>query len=212
MKCKDAYTLIQDLIDGRLSTGDTESLERHRSECDRCASELRAYQALTTLMDDMTRESPPGAFADRVIAGLKATGRIAETATVRRVRVRWSRTRWRVGLASAMLCLVALSLFPATIQPLTGLAGKGAVVVTDALVAVQDWLGSGNAITRVVDNMERNLRTIKTVLQAGFSVISTAGGVLMLPALAILLMLTVGGAWYARVIHRGSTGHASFSF
>ncbi len=209
MKCKDAYTLIQDLIDGRLSTRDTEPLERHCSKCARCASELRAYQALTALMNDMTPETPPRGFADRVIAGLKATGRIAETATV---RVRWLRTWSRVALASAMLCLVALALFPATIQPLTGLAGKGAVVATGALVAVQDWLGSGNAITRVVDNVERNLRTVKTVLHAGFSVVSTAGDVLMLPALFILLMLTVGGAWYARVNHRGSTGHASFSF
>ncbi|MEE9270125.1 MAG: hypothetical protein V3V49_07680 [Candidatus Krumholzibacteria bacterium] len=212
MKCKDAYALIQDLIDGRLSTRDTEPLERHRSKCARCASELRTYQALTALMDDMRPETPPRGFADRVIVGLKATGRIAETAAVRRVGVRWLRTRSRVALASAMLCLVALSLFPATIQPLTGLAGKGAVVVTGALVAVQDWLASGNAITRVVDNVEKNLRTVKTVLHAGFSVVSTAGDVLMLPALFILLMLTVGGAWYARVNHRGSTGHASFSF
>lgn len=210
MNCKDAYALIQDLIDGRLGPRDTRSLERHTAACPGCTAEVRSYRTLAALMSDLTLEAPPRGLADRVIAGLKTAGRIAEPSAAGQFP--WLRTRLRVALAGAMLCAIALALFPATIRPLTGLAGKGAVVATGAYVTLQDKFAQASVLSGVLDNVEKNLKTLKTVGQAGFSLIATAGSVLMLPALAFLIMLTGGIAWYARAVHRGSAGHASYSF
>ena len=210
MNCKDAYALIQDLIDGRLSPGEVQSLQRHTAACAGCAGELRSYRSLATLMSDLPLESPPRGLADRVIAGLRMAGRIAEPAAA--ARLPWLRTRFRVALAGVTLCAIALALFPATIRPLTGLAGKGAVVATGVYVVVQDKLAQASVLNGVLGNVEKNLKTLKTVGQAGFSLVATAGEVFMLPALAFLIMLTGGIAWYARAIHRGSAGHASYSF
>ncbi|MFQ5512000.1 MAG: anti-sigma factor family protein [Candidatus Krumholzibacteriia bacterium] len=212
MNCKSAYALIHDLIDGRLDTRGAGSLRRHTAECARCAGELRSHRSLVTLMDALPLETPPLGLADRVIAGLKAAGRIVEPAAVQRIPVPWLRTRFRVALAGAALCAVALSLFPATIRPLTGLAGKGAVALTNAFVAVEDEVARVEVLVGVADNVQKNLRTLWTVLQAGFSLVATVGEIFMLPALAFVILLTAGIAWYARALHRGSTRHASYSF
>ena len=208
MKCQEAYALIQDAIDGRLSVSKKESLERHRVGCARCDAELGSYQTLANRLNAMKLEAAPRGLADRVILGLRATGRIVDPAALQRVPLPWLRTRMRVTIAAATVCLVALAMFPATIRPLTGIAGKGAIVVTDAYLVVQN----ANVLGGVVDNLEKNLRTLKTVLQVGFSLIATVGEIFMLPALAVLILLSLGVGWYARVIHRGSTGHASYSF
>ena len=210
MNCKDAYSLIQDLIDGRLSPGDARSLERHTAACPVCTAELRSYRTLTALISELTLEAPPKGLADRVIGLLRVAGRIAEPSATGRFP--WLRTRFRVALAGVTLCAIALALFPATIRPLTGLAGKGAVVATGAYVVLQDKLAEASVLRGVLDNLEKNLKTLKTVGQAGFSLIATAGEIFMLPALAFLFMLTGGIAWYARAIHKGSAGHASYSF
>lgn len=217
MECSKAYALIQEFVDGRLGGGERVALKRHVARCGDCAEELRVMRSMSTLIGKLPLAKAPDTLADSVIAGLKAAGKIVERpAQVRRVRDSlpgWLQGRARVPLAAGLVFMIALSLFPATINPLKNLVGKGAVFVADTFVEVQDQLAGVEIINRFFENFEKNMRTLKTIAQAGFSLVATAGDMFFFPALGMILVLCLGFAWYFRSIHRRSAHHASsFSF
>jgi uncharacterized protein (DUF58 family) len=62
------------------------------------------------------------------------------------------------------------------------------------------------------EGVGRNLRTGKTILSAGLSLLSAAGNTFLIPAIAMFLMLTIGLGWYFRTARRRSIQNASFTF
>ena len=57
----------------------------------------------------------------------------------------------------------------------------------------------------------RDVRALKTMLQAVLSLIVTTGEGLMLPGAGTIIVLMVGVALYLRYVHRRSSVHAVFA-
>jgi hypothetical protein len=221
MKCDKAYDRLHELIDRPISECDS-ALRAHVDGCARCADVLEQHRVIASALAGIELDSPSPGFADGVIARLRADGRIADESTssaaVRRrmhrvvarggARSGWLRGRYRVPAIAAMLLLVALALFPATIQPLIGIAGNGAVAIVDGVVQAQRAFAELSPL----DTLRTNLTTLKTLLLAGFSLLASVGEIFLLPALGMILALVLGIVGYFRVVHRRNTHHATFSF
>jgi hypothetical protein len=214
MNCKNVHKLIQDYIDGRLAADERKLVGSHIDGCAKCARELRELDTLATLLGRMALEPAPQGFADRIIAKLKAGGQIVEPAAAVATGglFRWTRDRFKVSLAGAMLLLLAIALFPATIGPLEGMVGKGTVLVTDTYLQVQERAADADILTRVLDSLQKNLRTLKTVVLAGFSLLARAGELFMIPALATIFLLTLAVLFFLRMSNKRSAQHATYSF
>lgn len=212
MKCQSVHKLLQDFVDGSLDRDKRKRVGRHLDDCTTCAQELRELQTLTTLLSEMPLEPAPQGFADRIVGKLRAAGRIAEPVAVTTGGLfNWTRDRFKVSLAGAMLLLVAIALLPATIGSLQGIVGKGTVFVTDAYLEVQEKAADADILARILDGLEKNLRTLKTIVWAGFSLLAQAGELFMVPALVTILLLTLGALLFIRVAHKRSAQHATFS-
>lgn len=214
MNCEEAYARIQDFIDGRLDSDGAVALRSHSARCPRCRDEMRAFEGLARMLHKMERCAPPSGFADGVVARLEAAGIIAGPGPAFSRRRAWigAAPWYRVPLALGVMALAALSLFPATIRPLTALAGKGAMVVTDAFFVAQQRLSELGVLRRIAAELEHNLRPLGTVVHAGLSLLATAGEIFMLPAVAALVVIALGLAWFFRSGHGRGGEHASFSF
>lgn len=216
MDCTDVQKLIQDYVDGLLTRRDTNAVDRHVSGCPGCADELRLFRSLVVALGDIPREPVPAGFTDRAMARLREAGRISDrTMVVESLRRRvFSRVppRLRAPVTAALAVVLVVALFPAVIQPLGGIAGKTAVVATDAYFTADDALGEVAVLGQLVDGVEANLRTVLTILQAAFSLLAAAGETYMMPAIGSILMLTLGFAWFLRSTHRRSSHNATLSF
>ena len=212
MDCKDLNRLIHDLADGSLEGDDRKRMKRHIDGCPRCAQQLSELRSLNTLLDEMPLEPAPLGFADRVIGRLREAGRIAEPVTAPGGLFHWTRDRFKVALAGLTVLIVAIAVFPVTIGPLEGIVGKGTVLVTDAYIEVQERAADADALTRMLDALKTNLRTLKTVALAALSLLARAGELFVIPALATILLLTLGVLFFLRVSQKRSSERATYSF
>lgn len=201
--------MIHDYVDGVLDARRRESADTHLGRCAGCAQELRDLRGVGVLLDEMSVVDAPAGFADRVVARLKASGRIVEPVPV--TGGLFATNRFRFGLAGAMLVLLAVLVFPSTVGLLEGMVGKGTVLVTDAYLEVQETAADAAVFTRVLHSMEKNLGTLKTILAAGFSLLARAGEVLFVPAMTAILLLALGVLFFLRASHRRSAEHAIYS-
>jgi len=212
MDCKKINKLIHDFVDGSLDRGVHAEAKRHIDDCSKCTQELDELRSLNLLLSDMPRETVPVGFADRVVATLKTAGRIAEPVAAPVGIFHWTRKRFRISLAGVALLLVAVVVFPVTIGSLEGIAGKGTVLVTDAYLAVQEAVANADFLFRIVDSLEDNFGTLRTIALAGFSLLAKVGELFMIPAILTILLLTLGALFFFRVAQKRSAEHATFSF
>ena len=202
------------MIDGTIVDGQRARLDRHLSRCPNCEQTLSRFQTLDERLGRMALDPVPEGFSDRVIDTLRAAGMIRQPATAAR-RVGFLggfAARLTAPAVALVVLLVLVALFPSAVGTLKGLAGTGVVFVTDSYLAIRDTMASVEVLNPFFAAAAKIPRTTGTVLNAGFSLLASAGETLMLPALGMLLMLTLGATWYVRNRKRGAAEHATFSF
>jgi len=212
MNCRDFNTRIHDLADGSLEGDDLANANRHIEGCPDCTRQLGELRSLNSLLDGMPLEPAPLGFANRVIDRLREAGRIAEPMAVPGGLFSWTRDRFRVALAGLAVVIIAMAVSPMTIGPLEGMLGKGTVLVTDAYIEVQERAADADALTRMLVALKTNLRMLKTVALAAFSLLARAGELFMIPALVTILLLTLGVLLFLRVSQKRSSERATYSF
>ena len=217
MNCKEAYDLIQDYVDGRVAGADRKRLSAHTADCSSCAEDLRWYQALAQDLAALEPAPAPSGFADAVVERLRRDGRIVEPNIVKlrivdtRDRLATLPSRLRFPMAVAVVLLVAFVVFPSFVGLLQDAVGTGAVFVTEAFLEVQDQFVRLGVLDRLIDGIATTFHKVRTMVLVGFSLLSTLGGVLLLPALGIAALLAIGLGWFFRAQKRGAH-HASFTF
>ncbi len=217
MDCEKAYSMIQDFLDGTMSPGERESFNRHVAGCPSCARALAAYRGLGTALDDMELESVPEGFAEPVIRFLRATGRIGGSTEVERTsRARgvfaWVPRRVRVPAVAAALLVIILSAVSITSGRFQGFVVKSTVAAADAFVGVQQTVSNVQVLDGVSEGLQRDMRTAKTVADAVYLLVAVAGQPYMVPALLMIVMITVCAGWYVRSSRKRSAEHASYCF
>ena len=224
MNCKDAHYVIHDYIDGAIRDRDRKGFELHLADCAECVQALEHYRVLMQEMDRFEYAPVPAGLTDRVIESLRATGqivadgvaRVERAPVTRRVRsglFGWMPPRLRTPVAVGLILLITAAILPAAIDTFRDALGKGAVLVTDTYLKVEDGLGDASVATSFFENVKKNLQTIGTVVRALFSLLAWLGSQFLLPAAGMLITLVVGVAWYLRHHHqRRTTRNASFSF
>ncbi|MCK5408219.1 MAG: hypothetical protein KAJ37_12210 [Candidatus Krumholzibacteria bacterium] len=212
MNCKNFNTLIQDLADGSLEGDDLAGANRHIDGCPNCAQQLSELRSLNSLLGGMPLEPAPRGFADRIISKLWEAGRIVEPVAVPGGLFHWTRDRFRVALAGLAVLIVAIAVSPMTIGPLEGMLGKGTVLVTDAYIEVQERAGAADVVTGMLEAVKTNLRMLKTVALAAFSLLARAGELFVIPALVTILLLTLGVLLFLRTSQKRSSERATYSF
>ena len=212
MNCKEAYTLMHEHLDGALDEAAQAAFEAHVHGCMACAQQLDAYRQIDGMLGRMERAEAPAGFSDGVIAKLKASGRIKETVPARQPARGWSLPwRWRVPAAAVAVLLLAAFVFPATISMLTGMAGKGAVIASDAYIEAQEQASRVSVLSSAVDGLATTARMLKAVAFAFFSVLATLGSVFKAPVVALIVFLSVGVGVYVRFHYKRGAHHASLS-
>ena len=71
MNCRKAENLVSKSLDGNLSAGDAEALDRHLSGCKRCREMQSEYTHLMASIHKMSQTEPRPFFVQRVEAGIK---------------------------------------------------------------------------------------------------------------------------------------------
>lgn len=214
MRCSDVHARIGDWVDGTLDEQEASELRAHRQSCEPCQEAIGRHEALVAMLEALPREAPAPDFSDRVIERLRAVGRITATGPVlvpATGRASWLHPSLRVPVFAALALLVALAIFPTTIQPLTAFVGKGAVVLADGIFSARAAIAEADVLGRLADSLLRNVRTLWAVLDAAFVLLAKAGEVLFVPLLALLVLLSVAVTIFVRGVHRRGTG-ASYSF
>jgi hypothetical protein len=219
MDCKHAYSLIQDFVDGALADEDRREFERHLSTCPACAREVETYRSLNAFLGDMSVEEPPTGLEVPVINFLKSTGRIREPATVKRGPRRvaaeifgWIPAHFGVPVTVTTLALIAFSAFSIVTGRFQELVGRGAVLATDTYLGVQETVGQVQFLDKLGEIIARDFRMAKTIMGAGLSLVSTAGSAFVIPAVGLIVMLTIGFGWYFKTISKRSAQNASYTF
>ncbi|UCH82842.1 MAG: zf-HC2 domain-containing protein [Candidatus Latescibacterota bacterium] len=216
MDCKKAYDLIHEVIDGTARGGDRVAVKRHVARCDRCAERFHSQRSLMGYLNRLEVEEVPEGFGERVIGYLKATGRIVETVTAHEPErgalgriFDWLPVSVRIPVGAAATLLVVFAVVSIASGQFTGFVGKSTVMATNAYIDVQNTMGSVEVLNGFFDGVSRNLRTGKTILSAGLSLLSEAGNTYMIPAIGMFVMLTIGLGWYIRTARRRRTENAS---
>jgi len=219
MECKKAYDLIHEVIDGTARGSDRVAVKRHVARCARCAEKFHAQRSLMGYLNKLEMEAVPDGFGERVISYLKSTGRIVETVSAHEPErgalgriFDWVPASFRIPVTVAATLLVVFSVFSIVSGNFTGFVGKSTVLATNAYIDVQNTVGSVEVLNGFVDDVGKNLRTGKTIISAGLSLLSEAGNTFMIPAIAMIVMLTIGLGWYLRTARRRRLENASFNF
>lgn len=217
MDCEKAYSMIHDFLDGTMNPDEEKAFDRHLAGCPACARELRAYRALNTVLDGMELESVPEGFAEPVVRFLRATGRIRERVTAERSSrapavFGWIPPRLRVSAAAAALLVVALSAVSITSGRFQGFVVKSTVAAAKAYIDVHQTVSNVEVLDGVSQGLQRDMRTAKTVAGAVYLLLAVAGQPYMIPALLMVLMITLCVWWYVKTIRGRSTQHASYCF
>lgn len=214
MKCNDAQARIADWIDGALDDRESQELASHAQSCTRCGEAAKRHRALVAMLAELPHAAPAPGFADRVIDRLRAAGRIAAPVPVlveTGGRTSWLHPSLRVPVFTALALLIALAVFPTTIQPLIAFVGKGAVVAADGFFSARAAIADADVVGRVTDSFVGNMRTLWALLDAGFVLFAKAGEVLFVPLLALLAVVSAAVMVFVRGVLRRGAG-ASYSF
>ena len=218
MDCKKAYSMIHDFLDGTLSAEDEKVFDRHVAGCRSCARQIAAYRSVDAHLNRMEREKAPEGFAEPVIRYLKATGRIhAPVAAARAERV-WQRILWwlperlRVPALASVLLVVVLGAVSIASGSFLGMMGKGTIAAKDVYLDAHQTITDVRVLDDVSEGLEKDVRTAKTVAGAVYLLLSVLGQTYMIPALVMILMITVLTGWYVKTILRRSNENASYSF
>ncbi len=219
MDCKKAYSLIQDFVDGTLGGDERRGFERHVVDCPKCTLEIEAYRSLNSFLGGMAVEEVPESFDVPVINFLKSTGRIrkpivAESGAKRVLSAvsGWLPAQFGVPATVVTLAIIAFSVFSVVTGKLQEIVVRGTVLATETFIVVNDAVARVHLFDKLVDVLARDLRMIKTILSAGSSLVSTAGAAFMIPALGLIVMLTLGLGWYFKTVSKRSAQNASFIF
>jgi len=219
MNCEKAYSLIQDFIDGALGATAAGEFEDHVAGCSKCAAELDAFESLDTLLSRVEFEEVPVGFADAVIGRLKSIGRIREPVPAAGPARRgwlglfdWVPARLSAPVAAMTLLVILFSVISLTSGRFKEFIGKNTVFATNAYLDVNQTLSSVGFLGRIVDGVGKDIGTVKTIVGAGCSLLLTAGETFMLPALFLVLTLTIGLGWFVKSARKRSNQNASYSF
>lgn len=216
MDCKAAYTMIQDFLDGTLGPEEEKAFDAHVARCPGCARELGAYRSLDRLLGGMELEDVPAGFSDPVIRFLRATGRISDPVVGKRAG--WERTgglgwipsRFRAPAAVAAVLVLVLSAVSIGSGRFVGFLGKSTVAATTAYIGVQQTVSKVAILDDVSQGFEKDVRTAKTIAGAAYLLLSTAGQTYMIPAVLMLVMITLSAAWYVKTCLKRSAENASY--
>jgi len=93
---------LQDLLDGRLTTGQSQEVGAHLASCSRCRAELESLRALGTLLQRARSAPEDSAFDARLRAALDTQDRATGAPRLGRSR------RWLVGAGAAAAAVLLL--------------------------------------------------------------------------------------------------------
>lgn len=219
MDCKKAYSLIQEFVDGTLDGKERRGFENHVVDCPECTLEIEAYRSLNSFLGDMTVEDAPVDFEVPVINFLKSTGRIREPIAAESGAKRvlsgvfgWLPAQFGVPVTVTVLAIVAFSVFSVITGRFQEIVARGTVLATDTFIVVHEAVARIHLFDKLGEVLAKDFRMIKTILNAGSSLVSTAGDAFMIPALGLIIMLTVGLGWYFKTVSKRSAQNASFIF
>lgn len=218
MDCKTAHSMIHEFLDGTLGPDRARSFKAHAAECPACAREIEGYRALERRLRAVEPESPPAGFAEPVVRFLKATGRIragevgAEAGRRGAGLAGWIPARLRVPAVAAALLIAVLATISIGSGRFVGFLGKSTVAATTTYIGVQRTVSKVAILDDVSEGLEQDVRKAKTLANAAYLLISFAGHAYVMPAVLMLLAVTLGAAWYIRFSARRSAGHASYCF
>jgi hypothetical protein len=210
--------MIQEFLDGTLSAEEEKAFDRHVAGCAACARQIAAFRAVESHLGRLEKETPPEGFAEPVIRYLKAAGKIRAPLPSRRAeRVRervlwWLPGRLRVPALAAVALVVVLSTVSVMSGSFLGMVGKGTIAAKDVYLDAHQTITDVRVLDDVSKDLEKDVRTAKTVAGAVYLLISVLGQTYMLPALVTILLITVLASWYVKAILRRSDENASYSF
>lgn len=218
MDCKKAYSMINDFLDGTLSAEDEKAFDGHVAGCRACARQIAAYRSVEAHLNRMERESPPEGFAEPVIRYLKATGRIHEPVAAARAERVWERVLWwlperlRVPALASVLLVVVLSTVSIMSGSFLGMVGKGTIAAKDVYLDAHQTITDVRVLDDVSKDLEKDMKTARTVAGAVYLLLSVLGQTYMIPALVMILMIAVLAGWFVKTTLRRSDENASYSF
>jgi anti-sigma factor RsiW len=208
--------MIPDFIDGTLPSADERAFDRHVSGCRECARQIAAYRSIESHLGRMERAEAPEDLAEPVIRYLRATGRIrAQRPSGRAERIGekifwWIPARWRAPALASLVLVVALSALSLASGSFAGMVGKGAIAAKDVYLDAHRTFADVQVLDEVPGDLEKDMRTAKTVVGALYLLIAAVGQTYMIPAAISILAITALTGWYLRTVRRRSNEHASY--
>jgi anti-sigma factor RsiW len=216
MDCRKTQSMIHDFIDGTLSPADEKTFDRHVSGCRECARQIAAYRSIESNLGRMERAAAPEGFAEPVIRYLKAAGRIREPLPAGRAeRVGemifwWIPERWKAPALASVVLVVVLSALSIVSGSFTGMVGKGTIAAKDVYIDAHKTLTEVRVLDEVPGDIGKDMKTAKTVVGAVYLLLAALGQTYMIPAMVLILAITVLTGWYFKTIRRRSNENASY--
>jgi len=216
MDCRKTQSLIHDFLDGTMSAADEKEFDRHVSGCRGCAREIAAYRSIESNLGRLERAEEPEGFSEPVIRYLKATGRIREPRPAGRAERAgelifwWIPARWRVPALASLLLAVALSALSIASGSFAGMVGKGTIAAKDAYIDAHRTLAEVRVLDDVPGDIEKDMRTAKTLAGAVYLLLAALGQTYMIPAVAMILAVTFLTGWYVKTMRRRSDENAPY--
>jgi len=164
----------------------------------------------------MERVAAPEGLAEPVIRYHKATGRIRPPRPAGRAErvgekvLWWIPEQWRIPALASLLLVVALSAASIASGSFLGMVGKGTIAAKDVYIDVNKTFTDVRALDDVPGDIEKDMRTAKTVVGAVYLLLSALGQAYMIPAVAMILAITFLTGWYVKTNRRRSNEHASY--
>ncbi len=126
MNCKKIKKLLQLYIDGALTFGEKQIVEKHLETCPTCRAELKTLSSIVKMIESLPEISPPPDFTEKVMLKIsqieeKERGRIIP-AWQTSLKNLWNTPRYRYGLVGiltvAVFCFFAFTfLFRPSLLP-----------------------------------------------------------------------------------------------
>ncbi len=194
MNCSNADKLIQDYAEGRLFGLERKAFEEHLEACPSCSEELKAYEAMFSLLGRLEPEPAPVWFEETVVRKLKLDGVIFEPKVplFRRIAAAFNAAPDSIKYPTAAL-LSAIAIFipiRLLLWLATGLAGKIAVFGSESFIALDHALKDIRVLSRLFEIIATDLKAVKMIFGAFFSLLSSAGGI-VLPILGLIILFTL---------------------
>jgi hypothetical protein len=194
VNCNNASKLIQDYAEGRLFGLERKAFEEHIEVCPACSEELKVHEAMFALLGRLEPEPVPVWFEETVIRKLKLDGVIFEpiVPVFKKIAATFNRAPDSVKYPTAALLSAVAIYIPIRILLwlATGLAGKIAIFGSESYIAVDEALKNINVLSRFFEIVAKDIHIVKMVFGAFFSLLSSAGGI-VLPVLGVIILFTL---------------------